>query len=136
VYFSMVPGPLIGSDRVPITQRPLGESLRVWLSASLDLSRRAESHASRLGGLRGGLRPIPGLHRGLCHPLPGGFPHISPNSGPASRETGGGVSTPPQATREPPPPPPPPCLIPSVPRGARAGMPAQGVGNTGFSRAE
>jgi len=47
------------------------------------------------GVLRDWSRPVPGSCRGVVSPLTGGFPHISPTSGPASRGTGGGVSPPP-----------------------------------------
>ena len=38
--------------------------------------------------------PPPGSGRGSCHPSQGGFPHISPTSGPASRRPEDGVSPP------------------------------------------
>jgi len=47
------------------------------------------------GVLRDCSRPVPGSCRGVVSPLTGGFPHISPTSGPASHGTGGGVSPPP-----------------------------------------
>ena len=45
--------------------------------------------------LRDWSRPVPGSFRGVVSPLTGGFPLISPTSGPPSRRTGGGVAPPP-----------------------------------------
>jgi len=47
---------------------------------------------ARYGGTRDS--PPPGSGRGSCHPSQGGFPHISPTSGPASRRPEDGVSPP------------------------------------------
>jgi len=48
-------------------------------------------------------RPLPRLiSGGSCHQRGGGFPHISPTSGPASRRTGGSVQGPHTGQGEPP----------------------------------